>query len=246
MIEKRIQRKPLEKTLNSLDLYSRVFLGQYDEIYNYISFKLDFNKDSPSKFLLRNIRGQLIPKLEGCDFNTSLGIYNPETHERAKEAYDILQVLRYQLAQFDNPKDKSNIAAYYPSMSAYWSSMNISKQDRDTYKNLIKSWEYKDVFPKGYHQTWDCPLVIKNIEKTYIVLKKQMEYPIGCQWIVLKMDDEVLNVINKANEFADFIDKLEIVEAFKYLYSGFITPQIEKDLKIVQQNIRERVLKIRK
>ena len=73
-----------------------------------------------------------------------------------------------------------------------------------------------------------------------------MEYPIGCQWIVLKMDDEVLNVINKANEFADFIDKLEIVEAFKYLYSGFITPQIEKDLKIVQQNIRERVLKIRK
>ena len=31
MIEKRIQRKPLEKTLNSLDLYSRVFLGQYSE-----------------------------------------------------------------------------------------------------------------------------------------------------------------------------------------------------------------------
>lgn len=183
MIEKRIQRKPLEKTLNSLDLYSRVFLGQYDEIYNYISFKLDFNKDSPSEFLLRNIRGQLIPKLEGCDFNTSLGIYNPETHVRAKEAYDILQVLRYQLAQFDNPKDKFNVTAYYPSMSAYWSSMNISRQDRETYKTLIKSWEYKDVFPKGYHQTWDCPLVIKNIEKTYIVLKKQMEYPIGCQWL---------------------------------------------------------------
>lgn len=124
--------------------------------------------------------------------------------------------------------------------------MNISRQDRETYKTLIKSWEYKDVFPKGYHQTWDCPLVIKNIEKTYIVLKKQMEYPIGCQWIVLKMDDEVLNVINKANEFAEFIDKLEIVEAFKFLYGKFITPQIEKDLKIVQQNIREQVLKIRK
>ena len=74
MIEKRIQRKTLEKTLNSLNLYSRVFLGQYDEIYNYISFRLDFNKDTTSKFLLRNIRGQLIPKLEACDFNTSLGI----------------------------------------------------------------------------------------------------------------------------------------------------------------------------
>lgn len=56
----------------------------------------------------------------------------------------------------------------------------------------------------------------------------------------------MLNVINKANEFAEFIDKLEIVEAFKFLYGKFITPQIEKDLKIVQQNIREQVLKIRK
>ena len=238
MIEKRIQRKTLEKTLNSLNLYSRVFLGQYDEIYNYISFRLDFNKDTTSKFLLRNIRGQLIPKLEACDFNTSLGIYNPETYVRAKEAYDILQVLRYQLAQFDNPKDKCDVSAYYPSMSAYWNSMNISKQDRDTYKNLIKSWEYKDVFPKGYHHAWDCPLVI--------VLKKQMEYPIGCQWIVLKMDDEVLNVMNKANEFTEFIDKLEIVEAFKFLYGSFITSKMEKDLKVVQQNIREQVLKIRK
>ena len=46
--------------------------------------------------------------------------------------------------------------------------------------------------------------------------------------------------------FAEFVDKLEIVEAFKFLYGSFITSKMEKDLKIVQQNIREQVLKIRK
>lgn len=91
---------------NSLDLYSRVHLGQFEEVAK-VATMYDINMlgDSNTKCknsipehhafedLIRNSKVKL-----GFHRDGSYGIFSPEVHEDARNSYDILQVIRHYLA----------------------------------------------------------------------------------------------------------------------------------------------------
>lgn len=94
--------------INSLDFYSRIWIGQYDEIdsllhlYGYNeSDSLNFEDYEKEYLKLRSI---MIPKLANDNFSCSLGIWNVETDNRAKSAYDMQQTIRYTQAWYKHPE----------------------------------------------------------------------------------------------------------------------------------------------
>ena len=86
----------------ALDLYSRIWIGQYDRIddINIYDTGSWWNKDSRRHSLFQEIRNILISSLAGMgDYSScSLGILSEKTDIRAINAYDIKQRLRYELS----------------------------------------------------------------------------------------------------------------------------------------------------
>lgn len=93
------------RAINSLDVYSRIFIGQYREINWEIRFNAVDATDDWEKFeekeaqregILKAIRNIVIPDLEYLSFNASHGIWNFEQNDpRAIDAYDLQQAIRY-------------------------------------------------------------------------------------------------------------------------------------------------------
>ena len=93
--------------INSLDLYSRIWLGQYDRIDDFFIYDTGdrFDKDSRRHMLFQQIRMLLIPSLGACNYTScSLGIWGNETDFKAINAYDLQQRLRYELSWYKNPE----------------------------------------------------------------------------------------------------------------------------------------------
>ncbi|WP_026510959.1 hypothetical protein [Butyrivibrio sp. LC3010] len=92
----------------ALDLYSRIWIGQYDRIDDIYIYDTGsrWNKDSRRHSLFQEIRNILIPSLLGMgDYSScSLGIWSEKTDIRAINAYDIQQRLRYELSWYKNPE----------------------------------------------------------------------------------------------------------------------------------------------
>ena len=118
-IEKRISALPATLALtlteaecnmviSALDLYSRIWIGQYDRIDEIYIYDIDskWNKESRRHRVFQEIRNLLIPSLLGMgDYSScSLGIWSEKTDIRAINAYDIKQRLRYELSWYKNPE----------------------------------------------------------------------------------------------------------------------------------------------
>ncbi|WP_049945069.1 hypothetical protein [Butyrivibrio sp. AC2005] len=117
--EKRIPALPLTLALKlteadcylliaALDLYSRIWIGQYDRIDDIYIYDTGsrWNRDSRRHSLFQEIRNILIPSLLGMgDYSScSLGIWSEKTDIKAINAYDIQQRLRYELSWYRNPE----------------------------------------------------------------------------------------------------------------------------------------------
>ena len=93
--------------INALDLYSRIWIGQYDRINDlYIYATGDrWNHESGCYALFQEMRNLLIPSLTtvGDYISCSLGIWSDKTVIKAVNAYDIQQRLRYEISWFKNP-----------------------------------------------------------------------------------------------------------------------------------------------
>ncbi len=92
--------------ISALDLYSRIWIGQYDRIDDIYIYDTGsrWNKDSRRHCLFQEIRNILIPSLMGDYSSCSLGIWSEKTDIRAINAYDIQQRLRYELSWYKNPE----------------------------------------------------------------------------------------------------------------------------------------------
>ena len=117
--EKRIQALPgtlsitmseaeCHLAINALDLYSRIWIGQYERIQDLQIYDSGerWSRYSQVHMLFQRIRDLLIPSLVGHgDYRScSLGIWSDKTDIRAINAYDIQQRLRYEISWFKNPE----------------------------------------------------------------------------------------------------------------------------------------------
>lgn len=94
--------------IDALDFYSRIWLGQYEEINSLLrlhgcvesaNFEIEDCKEDYLK-----LRSILLPVLAGEDINCSLGIWSSETNSLAKSAYDMQQIIRYIQAWYIHPE----------------------------------------------------------------------------------------------------------------------------------------------
>lgn len=99
------------KIVKSLDFYSRIWIGQYLEIDDEITW---LKKEAPNEILetkitslLLKIRSKLLPLSNrdiGQTLYASYGIFSDKVDERAGTAYDMQQAIRYTLAWFLHPE----------------------------------------------------------------------------------------------------------------------------------------------
>ena len=85
-----------------LDLYSRIGIGQFEEILHVDNIRKNIPNNERNKIesLLKDVKFLLT----GCPVNGSLGIYNPDVPQNAKMAHDIMQVIRHRISWDQNPK----------------------------------------------------------------------------------------------------------------------------------------------
>lgn len=101
--------------IDALDLYTRVHLGQFEEVANValeynICREGDEGDSEPEDFHdLREAIGRL--KWMHCGFpqNGSHGIHNKKVHEHGKMCYDMQKVLRRHLAYKRSPEGGSTV-----------------------------------------------------------------------------------------------------------------------------------------
>jgi hypothetical protein len=89
--------------VDALDLYSRVGLGQLDEISSLARFGLLTNADgnAPSEDALDDAEAYLKQakrSLFGFESNASHGIFSPKVNERFRTAWGVLKAIRHRLA----------------------------------------------------------------------------------------------------------------------------------------------------
>lgn len=91
----------------SLDLYSRLLMGQVRELDNFFTRNTDCWKHSDRDNIstcAEIIKNIVYPELIGYD---SFGIFNEKCPEESKIAYDIIQVLRNELIKVRDPEKKT-------------------------------------------------------------------------------------------------------------------------------------------
>lgn len=98
---------------NALDLYSRIWIGQYDHIDFDLRWKknctvLDrYEKTIQAEFI--KLREILMPELINYGYYGSHGIFSSERDFRAGVSYDIIQEMRYRIAWFEHPEGGNTV-----------------------------------------------------------------------------------------------------------------------------------------
>lgn len=99
----------MHRILNALDIYGRIFMGQYDSLRAKLRFNNDevyeniCNNEKLLEDLFMSIRHKLLPEIDEYGFYGSYGIFSPAIDKRAAIAYNMQQVFRYTLAYYKHP-----------------------------------------------------------------------------------------------------------------------------------------------
>lgn len=110
----KLTNNEIPTVINSLDFYSRIWIGQFDEIlYNLRWYKsceaLDTGGEQTLRTLLVKMRNNFLPALKQYGFNGSYGIFNPDRDIRAGIAYDMQQEIRYKVAWTRHPEGGNTV-----------------------------------------------------------------------------------------------------------------------------------------
>ena len=191
----------IDKMISDLDTFSRIFLGQYDEIFYKVRGIPFFSTDDPYLLhALLEMRKTLIDNedLRHWGLSASLGIWGSDTPEIAIKAYDIQQNLRFQLSYHLHPEGGITRNFDHPYTHGNW---KISKQQMDDYHALLKEQNTpgyaRETFPR---RVWTCPVILKFME--------------GDQAKMLVDDPEVLEIIEKAKEFDTYMKDRDFMRLF--------------------------------
>lgn len=219
-MEKLITCNELNEIIRALDLYSRIDIGQYDEIVrvNYWSFNcFTPNENKELEDLFMKIRNYCIPKLSDQGFSTSLGIWNSNTPLRAKKAYDIQQVLRYQVAYKIGPNGGNTVNFNSPYIHGEW---KHSKETIKIIQKTIQKFGYPDYTGLFHKKYWECPIVI-------------VEFLDKSQKIKLQRDpSQIDSIIEEALKIYHLAEDNKIVELFNIKY-----PDLEESITPIAKKI---------
>lgn len=194
----------VDAKLSNLDLFSRLYLGQYDEISWLFGFPICYlgtGENPEATMVAKRIRDIFIPQISNCDLNGSLGIWSSDTPEVAVKAYDIQQALRYQLdvhRKLAHPRS--------PFFHAAW---EWNLEDRRSWVGAAHRVLKEQNVP-GYSGwiacPWLCPIVIEHFA----------EDESGAD--VSVADSEVVEIIEKSNRVYHLVESGEFTELFASLY----------------------------
>lgn len=92
---------------DALDAYSRLLAGQVSvavmDAVNFMALRKEYKMD---RYSLQTQLGDMQALITGLDYGASFGIYAPEIPDRARQAYDLQQVIRHGVAWHLNPGTK--------------------------------------------------------------------------------------------------------------------------------------------
>lgn len=94
--------------INALDLYLRIWIGQYGELRLCTGYALGVFGDTPierrAESMLVEVRRMVLPQIPFDNLNGNLGIWSDATDRRAICAYDMIQVMRYARSSHLHPE----------------------------------------------------------------------------------------------------------------------------------------------
>ena len=198
----------VDAIVNHLDLFSRILIGQYDEVIALATgqWMMSFH-DPELNAAVRLIRDNLIPEICGYDLNSSLGIWSDDTPLIAKRAYDIQQCLRYQMAYHRHPEGGITVNFREPFLHGEWD------------KEILHLDEYHEILRKqccgsyqpGYSilHPWACPVLLHdfsdNNHQVELIIDDHVVQKIidfADKWFCLVKENKLYDLFKEASQFA--------------------------------------------
>lgn len=214
MKEITLKIKDIHRMIRELDTYSRLYMGQYEEIFRVREYSFMFQSGTELRDICYKLRTVVIPKLVGVSFNGSLGIWGPDTPMNAQRAYDIQQILRYQLAYHEKPGGGNTVNFNNPFIHGKW---KIADEDMKILDEIIEKYNYPDYRPRGFYQhAWQCPLIITHFKED--------------EAVVLRDAKTIDRFIEDAHQVYEYLDNHQIYDAFLLLYPHMENNQLMKEL----------------
>lgn len=117
-----LKNKDVLTARNALEMYIAMHLGRYGDIimlYRFRSAKEEYEKlwtwTEECESHLKHIRNLLMPDLQEYALNgANRGIFQPVVDDRARDAYDMLQCIRYTYAWYKHPEGGHGVDFYEP------------------------------------------------------------------------------------------------------------------------------------
>jgi len=129
MYNLKITKEQAEILVKALDLYSRIGIGQFEEILKHptwqrriFSDKMSYTSLDEARYFLDNVRQIITGQRHG-----GIGITVSEEHNRI--AYDILQVIQHKLAWDDKPEGDTTVKFHEPMQRANHKMATIEKEE---------------------------------------------------------------------------------------------------------------------
>ena len=194
----------VQDMIYALDLYSRLLMGQYDEIPFRRGFAICYSQDNPD--LLHNflqLREVFIPSLPRR-MNTSLRIWSPETPIVAIRAYDIQQALRYQISWHNHKDGEQTYTRNFdvPVFRGKWGLHAVDWQS--IHDVLINHGCYPEYQPDdNMRWPWECPVYIREFYEDHVVIETS---------------DTANCILRDARDVYKMIIANQITDAFSVLY----------------------------
>lgn len=248
LLKLELTKEEVSIVIAALDFYSRIWIGQYDEInsllrlHGYADSGVTIEEYKEAYLRLRSI---LIPELTGEDFNCSLGIWNSETNSLAKSAYDMQQIIRYTQAWYTHPEGwigvdfhtpilegelpqikcecRENAAGYVMTISGEESNYRLLSECLQVYGCLFEG-KIGEIF-KHYTDAAEAVQYAKDIEEAYgkiaeTGIAKVQPYVIAIEKLKTKIRKNLSNELAQEN-YMDCMDgiKLPGLNEFSDLHS---------------------------
>ena len=129
MYNLKMTKEQAEILVKALDLYSRIGIGQFEEILNHptwqkrsFSSEVDYKDLREAEYFIANVKQLIIGQSHGGP-----GMSVSEEHNRI--AYDILQVIQHRLAWDEKPEGDTHVKFHEPHQCADHKMVEIEREE---------------------------------------------------------------------------------------------------------------------
>ena len=124
---------------NALEMYIAMHLGRYGDIIMHYPFRCkddDFkqfrSREDECESYLQHIRNTLMPDMQKYPLRSAnRGIFQPIVDDRARDAYDMLQCIRYVYAWHKHPEGGHTVNFYEPMIRGRYPKPECRAYDED-------------------------------------------------------------------------------------------------------------------